>query len=155
MQAIQRDQAVWHCLDMQCPHRLCNACLKNVPPLTGENLHQARSQWVAIPADGFGQLPDHMTHVTSPDAHGPTLRPQPDSFWHTLGSGDTSSVWSTASLPPGALRPQSSLPLEQHCAHALTLLSQLPRCFPLPVYDYPPGGLQSRFAILFSTIFCT
>ena len=153
LQAIPRDQAVWHCLDMQCPYRLCNNCLKNIPTLVGTELQQARQCWVPIPADGFGQLPDHMTHVTSPDPHGPTLRPQPDSFWHTVGSGNTSAIWSSPSLPPGSLLPNSSSPLEQHCAHALALLTQLPRCFPLPVYDYPPGGLQSRFAILFSTVF--
>ena len=153
LQAIPRDQAVWHCLDMQCPYRLCNHCLKNIPTLVGTELQQARQCWVPIPADGFGQLPDHMTHVTSPDPHGPTLRPQPDSFWHTVGSGNTSAIWSSPSLPPGSLLPNSSSPLEQHCAHALALLTQLPRCFPLPVYDYPPGGLQSRFAILFSTVF--
>ena len=150
--AIHKDQSLYHCLNRQCSQRLCAQCFRDTPILQGDQLRQAQESWVKIPHDGFGQLPDFLTPESFASRSVPQLQPPPTGYWHIAGEPGGARP-SEGTRPPSALTENGHCPLPEYCTRALSLLMKLPAVIPFPVFDYPPGGLGTRFTMVLTSTF--
>ena len=147
---INKDQSVYHCLNRQCPHRLCAECLRGTPLLQGDQLRQALKTWIKIPHDGFGQLPDFLSPDMFTSRTVPNLQPPPTGYWHTAGVPGGATASEPSQTPAGLA---SDGALSEYCIRALSLLTKLPAVIPFPVFDYPPGGLGTRYTMVLTSTF--